>query len=204
MKRKKILHLKGLITLAMCVSAFVVSAQNLTVRGTVTDKNNEPVIGATVVVEGDLTRGTVTDVDGNYVLPNVPENAKLVFSYVGMKKQIVSVNGRTVINVVMEEEAELLEEVVVTALGVPKQARSVGYATAKVSPTEIERTNAVNVVNALQGKVAGVNINIGGASGVTSSSAITIRGAKSIDKNNSPIFVIDGMIIQEYCWCVNM
>lgn len=197
MKRKKILHLKGLITLAMCVSAFVVSAQNLTVRGTVTDKNNEPVIGATVVVEGDLTRGTVTDVDGNYVLPNVPENAKLVFSYVGMKKQIVSVNGRTVINVVMEEEAELLEEVVVTALGVPKQARSVGYATAKVSPTEIERTNAVNVVNALQGKVAGVNINIGGASGVTSSSAITIRGAKSIDKNNSPIFVIDGMIIQE-------
>ena len=86
---------------------------------------------------------------------------------------------------------------VVTALGVPKQSRSVGYATAKVAPTEIERTNAVNVVNALQGKVAGVNINISGASGVTSSSAITIRGAKSIDKNNSPIFVVDGMIIQE-------
>ena len=109
MKRKKILHLKGLITLAMCVSAFVVSAQNLTVRGTVTDKNNEPVIGATIVVEGELSRGTVTDIDGNYVLPNVPGNAKLVFSYVGMKKQIVPVNGRTVINVVMEEESELLE-----------------------------------------------------------------------------------------------
>ena len=197
MKRGKFLQMKSLIVLIMCMSAFVVSAQNLTVRGTVTDKNNEPVIGATVVVENDPTRGTITDIDGNYVLPNVPADAKLVFSYVGMKRQVIPVNGRTTINVIMEEEAELLEEVVVTALGVPKQSRSVGYATAKVAPTEIERTNAVNVVNALQGKVAGVNINISGASGVTSSSAITIRGAKSIDKNNSPIFVVDGMIIQE-------
>lgn len=165
MERGKFLQLKSLIVLIMCMSAFVVSAQNLTVRGTVTDKNNEPVIGATVVVENDPTRGTITDIDGNYVLPNVPADAKLVFSYVGMKRQVIPVNGRTTINVIMEEEAELLEEVVVTALGVPKQSRSVGYATAKVAPTEIERTNAVNVVNALQGKVAGVNINISGASG---------------------------------------
>lgn len=197
MKRKKILPLKGLCAFIMCISAYVVSAQNLTVRGTVTDKNNAPVIGATVFIESEPSHGTVTDMDGKYVLSNVPANAKLVFSYVGMNKQIIPVEGRTAINVVMEEETKVLGEVVVTALGVPKQARSLGYATAKVAPLEIERTNVVNVVNALQGKVAGVNINITGASGVTSSSAITIRGAKSIDKNNSPIFVVDGMIIQE-------
>lgn len=91
----------------------------------------------------------------------------------------------------------MLGEVVVTALGLPKQARQVGYATTRVSTDEIERTNTINPVNALQGKVAGLQINTGGASGVTSSSSITIRGANSVDKNNSPIFVIDGLIIQE-------
>ncbi len=110
---------------------------------------------------------------------------------------MIPVNGRTSINVVMTEDTELLSEVVVTALGITKQARSVGYATSSVSTTEIERINAINPITALQGKVAGLDINLTGASGVTSSSSITIRGAKSIDKNNSPIFVVDGMIIQE-------
>ncbi|WGU68620.1 TonB-dependent receptor plug domain-containing protein [Capnocytophaga canimorsus] len=102
-----------------------------------------------------------------------------------------------IINAVLKEETEQLGEVVVTALGVNKQARSVGYATTKVDVAEIGRLNVVNPVNALQGKVAGVAINNTGASGVTSSAGITIRGAKSLDKNNSPIFVVDGMIIQE-------
>jgi len=172
-------------------------AQNLTVRGTVTDNRQEPVIGATIILEGDASRGTVTDIDGNYILPNIPSNATLQFSYVGMVTQSVPVNGRTTINVVMNEDSEMLSEVVVTALGITKQARSVGYATTSVSTTEIERVNAINPITALQGKVAGLDINLTGASGVTSSSSITIRGAKSIDKNNSPIFVVDGMIIQE-------
>lgn len=178
----------------MTLSVF---AQNLTVRGTVTDNRQEPVIGATIILEGDASRGTVTDIDGNYVLPNVPGNASLQISYVGMVTQTVPVNGRSTINVVMNEDSEMLSEVVVTALGITKQARSVGYATASVSTTEIERVNAINPITALQGKVAGLDINVTGASGVTSSSSITIRGAKSIDKNNSPIFVVDGMIIQE-------
>lgn len=197
MKSKNLFKLKGLLTLLISVCALSVSAQNLTIRGTVTDNRKEAVIGATIIIEGDASRGTVTDIDGNYVLSNVPRNANLQFSFVGMRTQTVPVNARTTINVVMEEDSEMLSEVVVTALGITKQARSVGYATTSVSTTEIERVNAINPITALQGKVAGVDINMTGASGVTSSSAITIRGAKSIDKNNSPIFVIDGMIIQE-------
>lgn len=166
-------------------------------KGTVTDATGEPVIGATVVLQGDATKGTVTDIDGNYVMNNVPKNGTLNFSFVGMKSQSVAIAGKTTLNVKMQEDSEMLGEVVVTALGITKQDRSIGYATSKVSTAEIERTNAINPINALQGKVAGVNISVGGASGVTSSSAITIRGAKSIDKNNAPIFVIDGMIIQE-------
>lgn len=188
---------RGFLTLLLSVMTLSVFAQNLTVRGTVTDNRQEPVIGATIILEGDASRGTVTDIDGNYVLPNVPGNASLQISYVGMVTQTVPVNGRSTINVVMNEDSEMLSEVVVTALGITKQARSVGYATASVSTTEIERVNAINPITALQGKVAGLDINVTGASGVTSSSSITIRGAKSIDKNNSPIFVVDGMIIQE-------
>jgi iron complex outermembrane receptor protein len=197
MKKNFFFKVKFATTLLLSVMMLSVYAQNITVQGTVTDRTKETVIGATIIVMGDPTKGTITDIDGNYTLPNVPSNAKLQFSYVGMTTQVVSVNGRTTIDVVLEDDSEMLSEVVVTALGITKQARSVGYATSKVSTTEIERTNAVNPVTALQGKVAGVSINAGGASGVTSSSSITIRGAKSIDKNNSPIFVIDGMIIQE-------
>ncbi len=177
--------------------AFPLLAQTITVRGTVTLGKNEPIIGATVIVEGNAGQGTITDIDGKYTLPGVRSNANLVFSYMGMRTQVVPVNGRTTINVAMEEDSEMLSEVVVTALGITKQARSVGYATTSVSTSEIERINVINPITALQGKVAGLDINVTGASGVTSSSAITIRGAKSIDKNNSPIFVVDGMIIQE-------
>lgn len=196
MKRKS-LGLKGLLVLLLGLITFSVSAQTVTVRGTVADDRGEPVIGATIVLESDASQGTVTDIDGNYTLTNVPSNANLIFSYVGMSTRVVPVNGRTTIDVVMAEDSEMLSEVVVTALGITKQQRSVGYATASVSTSEIERINAINPITALQGKVAGLDINLTGASGVTSSSSITIRGAKSIDKNNSPIFVVDGMIIQE-------
>lgn len=129
-------------------------------------------------------------------MKNVKKGAIIQISFVGYKTEEVVWNGQP-LKVTLKDDSKMLGEVTVTALGLPKQAKSVGYATTRVSPTEIERTNSVNPVNALQGKVAGVQINVGGASGVTSSSSITIRGAKSIDKNNSPIFVVDGMIIQE-------
>ncbi|MDO4181183.1 MAG: SusC/RagA family TonB-linked outer membrane protein, partial [Bacteroidales bacterium] len=142
------------------------------------------------------TNGTITGIDGDFTLSNVKNGDVIQISFVGYKTTEVVYDGKP-LKVVLKDDTQVLGEVVVTALGLPKQAKSVGYATTRVSTTEIERANAVNPVNALQGKVAGVQINTGGASGVTSSSSITIRGAKSVDKNNSPIWVIDGMVIQE-------
>ena len=164
------------------------------ITGTVVDSEG-PLPGANVIVKG-TTMGTTTRDDGTFELSGVAPDATLEISFVGYVTQTVPVNNRTSIEITLTPDT-LLEEVVVTAYGQVKQAKSVGYATSRVSTTEIERANAVNPITALQGKVAGLQINTGGASGVTSSSAITIRGAKSIDKNNSPIFVVDGMIIQE-------
>lgn len=197
MKNKKHFLMKGFLTLFLSISVLTVFGQNLTVRGTVTDEKNEPIIGASVVVVGVVGQGTVTNVDGKFTLPNVPAKGKLRITNMGMQPQELSVNGQTTINVVMKEDAKALDEVTITAFGIPKQDRSVGYATSKVSTAEIERINVINPVNAIQGKVAGVNINVGGASGITSSSSITIRGAKSLEKNSSPIWVVDGIIIQE-------
>lgn len=163
--------------------------------GVVKDTSGEAVIGASVLVKG-TTNGTITGVDGGFSLSGVKEGAVLVVSFVGYQTTEVVYQGKN-LNIILKDDSQMLGEVVVTALGVTKQARSVGYATTRVSTAEMERVNAVNPVNALAGKVAGLSINVGGASGVTSSSTITIRGAKSIDKNNSPIFVVDGMIIQE-------
>ena len=133
MKKNFFFKVKFATTLLLSVMMLSVYAQNITVQGTVTDRTKETVIGATIIVMGDPTKGTITDIDGNYTLPNVPSNAKLQFSYVGMTTQVVSVNGRTTIDVVLEDDSEMLSEVVVTALGITKQARSVGYATSKVS-----------------------------------------------------------------------
>lgn len=172
-----------------------VTQQSGTCTGVVVDTAGETVIGASVVVKG-TTNGTITGIDGEFSLSGVKKGNTIVISFVGYKTTEVVWNGKPV-KVTLDDDTQTLGEVVVTALGLPKQAKSVGYATSRVSTTEIERANAVNPVNALQGKVAGVQINTGGASGITSSSSITIRGAKSVDKNNSPIFVVDGMIIQE-------
>lgn len=131
MKRVYQFRPKGLLTLLLSVIAFSVSAQSITVRGTVTDQNNEPVIGATVVVEGNTNQGTVTDVDGNYVLSNVRSDARLIFSFVGMKTQTVPVNGQSRIDVTLSEDTEMLEEVVVTALGMKREQKALGYADRK-------------------------------------------------------------------------
>lgn len=197
MKRcKKSIHWRGFFIMLMFMMSFSVFAQTKTVKGTVVDQQGEPLIGVAVRVQG-TTMATVTNFDGEFTLNNVSESATLEISYIGMATKLLQVAGQTNFRVVLEEDGEVLQDVVITAFGIPKQSRSVGYATSKVSTSEIERVNAINPVNALQGKVAGLSINAGGASGVTSSSSITIRGAKSIDKNNSPIFVVDGMIIQE-------
>ena len=170
-------------TTAMGVDDVKITQQSGTCTGIVLDAAGETVIGASVVVKG-TTNGTITGIDGDSTLTGVKKGDIIEISFVGYQTVEVAWDGKP-INVTLKEDTQTLQEVVVTAIGLPKQAKSVGYATTRVSTTEIERANAVNPVNALQGKVAGVQINQGGASGVTSSSSITIRGAKSVDKNNS-------------------
>ena len=180
---------------AEMMNAVAAVQQNGACKGVVKDATGEPIIGASVVVKG-TTEGSITDIDGNFTLPKVKKGTTLQVSFLGYQTIEVVWDGKP-LDITLKEDSQVLGEVVVTALGLPKQAKSVGYATSRVSTDEIERANVINPVNALQGKVAGVQIDMAGASGVTSSSAITIRGAKSVDKNNSPIFVVDGMIIQE-------
>lgn len=171
------------------------SQQTQKCTGVVVDNNGQAVIGASVVVKG-TRNGATTDLDGNFTLSNVKVGDQIEVSFMGYVPQVINWDGQA-LRVVLREDSKMLEQVVVTAFGLPKQAKSVGYATSRVSTTEVERASVLSPVSALQGKVAGVQINSQGASGLTSSSSITIRGAKSVDKNNSPIFVIDGMIIQE-------
>ncbi|MBO7764301.1 MAG: carboxypeptidase-like regulatory domain-containing protein, partial [Bacteroidales bacterium] len=139
-------------------------AQDITVTGKVTDKSGEPIVGVYVLVE-NTTIGTSTDLDGAYSL-TAPSTAKLVYTSMGYKDAVVDVNGRAVIDVVMEDDALLLDDVVVTALGVKKERKALGYSVTEMKSTELLRNKQTNVVNSLAGKVAGVNITqSGGAAG---------------------------------------
>src|SRR5690554_3377154 len=128
MKRKNHFYAKGIMLFIMNMMAFSVFSQNLTVSGTVVDDTGLSVIGATVIVVGEANKGTVTDLDGNYTLLNVPADASLQFSYVGMTTQVVPVSGRTRVDLIMASDTELLDEVVVTALGMKREQKALGYA----------------------------------------------------------------------------
>ena len=164
---------------------------NKTITGKVTDQNNEPLIGAGVVVEGQSTIGTVTDFDGNYSL-TVPEDAaQLRYSYIGMTDQVVDIAGRTVINITLAEDATILEGVVVTALGIKRSEKAVTYNVQKLDE-KVFVTREANMVNSLAGKLAGVQINETSA-GAGSESKVVMRGAKSIANSNNALYVLDGI-----------
>lgn len=182
----------------MCMVALIwmltttLYAQNVTVSGIVKDPTGEPVIGASVTVKGANT-GTVTNIDGRYTL-QCPAKATLVFSYLGLKTKNVEVNGRQQINIDLEDDATALNEVVVTALGIKRQTKALGYAVTELKSDELERANTVSPVTALQGKVAGVEISQSDG-GMFGSTKIQIRGASTLNANNQPIFVVDGVIL---------
>jgi len=117
---------KRLMFIFLCMYSIGIFAQNINVTGFVTDSKNEPLIGVTLKIIGESEKGTVTDFDGKYVLPNIPSNAKIEVSYVGMQKQVIDVKGRTTINIVLSEDTELLDEVVVVAYGVQKKVSVTG------------------------------------------------------------------------------
>lgn len=168
------------------------SAQSV-ISGAVQDETGTPLIGVSVQVKG-TTSGTVTDFDGKYQL-NAPSEANvLIFSYVGYEAQEITINGLSVINITMKESAVGLSEVTVTALGIKKETKALGYAVQQLDGSEINQVQDPNLVNNLTGKVAGVTITAGG-SGVGSSSRIVIRGESSLSGDNQPLFVVNGVPI---------
>lgn len=173
--------------------AMAVSAQSSIVKGTVTDDKGDPVIGATVKVAGS-SMGVVTDVNGKYSI-SVPKNAKLEVTYIGLTTQEIPVDGKSNINVTMSQDATGLDEVVVTALGIKKDARKVGYAVSNISSDDLVKTASPSLGTALYGKAAGVEVKTapGGAAGAIS---INVRGISSITGDNQPLIVLDGVPIR--------
>lgn len=131
-------------------------AQNVRVTGKVVDKNGEPLMGVSIMLDGTKT-GTASELDGTYVI-EVPSNGVLVFSAIGMETKKENVNGRKVINVTLGESTVILDELVVTALGIKKERKALGYAVQDLKSDEILKNKQTNVINSLAGKVAGVNI----------------------------------------------
>jgi len=160
------------------------------VSGTVTDESGEPLIGASVFVEGNSSVGAITDLDGKYTL-SVPADAKaLVFSFIGMGDLVEPLDGRTVINAQLKSSSTALEATVVTAMGITKSEKSLSYNVQEMKLENIAPTGSF--VNSLNGKVAGVTIN-SSSTGVGGGSRVVMRGTKSISGNNNALYVIDGI-----------
>lgn len=166
-----------------------------TITGKVTAKSDGLGLpGVNILVKGIEGYGTITDYDGNYSI-EIPENATtLVFSFIGMRSEEIDINGRSVINLAMSEESEMLEGVIVTAIGIKVEKKSIGYAAQEVSGEDINGARETNIVNALSSKVAGIEV-VSSSGTPGASSNITIRGRSSLSGSNSPLFVVDGVPI---------
>jgi TonB-linked SusC/RagA family outer membrane protein len=166
--------------------------QDRTISGKVTSAEDGSALpGVNVVVKG-TTNGTVTDADGAYSISVPSSNTVLVFTFIGLKSSEVEVGERSVVDVPMGQDLTQLNEVVVTALGIEKSAKSIGYSVSKVKSEELNQAQAFNVAQALTGKVAGLQIN-NVSSGVNPSTRITLRGNRSFTGNNQALIVIDGV-----------
>ena len=183
---------RSLILILMLFSASVMQAQNRTVKGTVSDAQGEPIIGANVEIVGG-TKGVITDLDGKYSI-QVPENGTVLkFSYIGFKtKSFNVVKGKNVLNVTLEEDAVMLEQTVVTAMDLRRDEKSLSTAFQKMDVESMTENRDAGFVNMLAGKVAGLQVISNGAAG---SATVRIRGANSISGNNQPLYVIDGVPI---------
>lgn len=185
-------RLLTILILCLTGAAWAV-AQTKSVSGLVlSDEDNEPVIGATVMVKG-TTLGTVTDVDGRFSLSGVPATANaVVVSSVGLKSREVTFRGGETLRIILKSNAELLDEVVVTAMGITRQEKTLGYSATTVKSGEVAGARTSNVADALSGKVAGVQVN-STSSDPGSVSNIVIRGFSSINGSNQPLYIVDGV-----------
>jgi TonB-linked SusC/RagA family outer membrane protein len=179
--------LLGLLWWLITLPAF---AQSRAVSGTILSEDGQGLPGVNVVIKG-TTKGSISNVSGQYSIEVNNDNAVLVFSFVGYKSQEISAGNKSVINVTLEPETGSLQEVVVTALGIKREEKSLGYSVGKVNGKDLSRTAQENVLNGLAGKVPGVTISSTGGTG--SSVSMVIRGATSLSSDNQPLFVIDGV-----------
>ena len=181
--------LSGILTLFLALIVQLSFAQEKTISGTVTDQDGLPLPGVNILVEGTTT-GTQTDFDGLYSI-DASVGQVLVFSYIGQKNARMTVGASNTINVQMEEDAQALEEVVVTALGIKRNPRSLGYSVKSVEAESITENSEPDLIRSLNGKVPGVNVNV--STGVAgASNKISIRGTTSFQGGNQPLFVVDG------------
>mgnify|MGYP001011707939 CR=1 FL=1 len=186
MKRK----ITFLVVAVLCLQTLL--AQNKTIRGTIVDSFSEPIIGASAHVKGTYT-GTISDLNGNYTLENVPEDAVITFSYIGMIPQEIAVKGKNVINVQLKDDVQKLEEVVVIGYGSAK-AKDLTSPITVVKGEALLSTPASSPMAAMQGKVAGVNVTNSGTPG--EGPKVAIRGKGSFS-NSSPLYVVDGMFYDD-------
>lgn len=167
-----------------------VSSAHSTVKGRVVDVNGEPLIGATIRVKGE-ENGTVTDIEGNFLL-SVPDNAVLQVSFIGYESVEVAIAGRSTLEVRLRESTVVLDNVIVTALGLEKDEATLAYSAQKIKGEELNRVKEINMIAALAGKAAGLQVNKN-SSGMGGSAKVSLRGIRSVAGDNQPLYVIDGV-----------
>ena len=185
--------MKQIMLIFMIVFTAQVSlAQVKTIKGLVSDHNGLPLPGVTVIIQGTKT-ATQSDYDGKYTI-QASTGDVLVFSYIGIKTKAVTVAGSATINVVLTEDAQNLNEVVVTALGIKRQKKELGYAVQDVKGDQLSKVITTNVASGLSGRIAGVDVSLP-ATGIGGSSRVIIRGISSIGESNQPLYIVDGVPI---------
>lgn len=186
--RTALLLMTGLFVAQLAMAQVQVSGRVLS------GEDQSPIPGVNILVKGS-TNGTITDVNGDYSITVSNRTDILVFSFVGFVSQEIAINGNTTVNVTLNSDAKQLSEVVVTALGIQKEKKALGYAVQSVTSENLTTARETNVVNQLAGKIAGVTV-VGSPSGIGGSSRVSIRGERSVDLNkNQPLYVIDGVPI---------
>lgn len=191
---KRILLSCSVWLLLLGISTSTLRAQDRTITGKVTSaEDGTSLPGVNVIVKGTTT-GTTTNAEGNYTIAEVTQNATLVFSFIGLVTQEIAIGEQNVVNVKLASETQELSEVVVTAIGIESSKRSLGYSIQEVNADELVKARETNLVNALNSKVAGVTV-VGSSGSPGASANIRIRGNTSINGSNSPLFVVDGVPI---------
>ena len=179
------------VTMCLLISTSVFGQDRVTIKGIVTDSSREAVIGASIREKENGSNGTISDMDGKYTL-TVASNATIIVSYLGLESQEIAVNGRTTIDVTLSESSTRLGEVVVTALGIKRETKALGYAMTEVKSDALTAGRESNVMAALSGKVAGIDVS-GTSAGPSGSTRVLIRGNSQLTGTNLPLYVIDGV-----------